>query len=216
MAAADKGLHHRRDPLPGRVVQVQQVPAPSGRAAQLHPGQGDAFPAFQHPAPGDGAGDYPAAGLHPQSHESVIQQNLLPRATAARISGSTGSPQPGSRSPPPSGSRDSGKEIIRSSPPHIDDQLRRTAGSRPSLLHRIGPGAAGSQCGMGQVQPEAGEAQTSRSVSSSARQQAGQGWRRFSRRLLLVKVVVYRPGGRPWAAPPPAVEAPPAQPTGRF
>ena len=24
-AAADKGLHHRRDPLPGRVVQVQQV-----------------------------------------------------------------------------------------------------------------------------------------------------------------------------------------------
>ena len=40
MAAADKGLHHRRDPLSGGGVQVQQVLLRQGRAAQLHPGPG--------------------------------------------------------------------------------------------------------------------------------------------------------------------------------
>ena len=38
---------------------------------------------------------------------------------------------------------------------HIDDQLRRTAGGLPGLLHRLRPGAAGRQGGVGQVQAEA-------------------------------------------------------------
>ena len=157
MAAADKGLHHRRDPLPGRVVQVQQVLLRQGRAAQLHPRQGDAFPAFQHPAPGDGAGDGPAAGLRPQGHESVIQQNLLPRGHGGQdIRLHRQAPGAQGHGLPRRQGHGTGQGLHpQLRPPHIDDQLRRTAGGRPGLLHRLRPGAAGRQGGVGQVQAEA-------------------------------------------------------------
>ena len=157
MAAADKGLHHRRDPLPGRVVQVQQALGRQGRAEKLHPGQGDAFPAFQHPAPGDGAGDGPAAGLRSQGHQAVIQQNLLPRGHGGQdirlhrqAPGAQGhgiSLRQGYRL------RQGAHPQLR--PPHIDDQLRIPARCLPGRLYRIGSGAAGRQGGVGQVQTEA-------------------------------------------------------------
>ena len=157
MAAADKGLHHRRDPLSGGGVQVQQVLLRQRRAEKLHPGQGDALAAFQHPAPGDGAGDGPAAGLRSQGHESVIQQNLLPRGHGGqniRLHRQPAGPQNHGISLR-QGYRLRQGAHAQLRPPHIDHQLRRTAGGRPGRLHRIGPGAAGHQGGVGQVQAEA-------------------------------------------------------------
>ena len=160
-AAADKGLHHRRDPLPCRRVQVQQVLGRQRRAEKLHPGQGDALAALQHPAPGDGAGDGFAAGLRPQGHQAVVQQDLPARPDGRQnirlhrqAPGAQGNPLPRRQG---HGTGQGPHPQLRTT--HVDDQLRIPARRLAGRLHRIGPGTAGSQCGMGQVQPEAGEAQ---------------------------------------------------------
>ena len=156
-AVADKGLHHRRDPLPGRRVQVQQVLLRQGRTAQLHPGQGDALAAFQHPAPGDGAGDGPAAGLRPQGHQAVVQQDL-PARPDGRQNIQLHRQAPGAQGhglPRRQGHGTGQGPHPQLRPPHIDHQLRRTAGGLPGLLHRLRPGTAGRQGGVGQVQAEA-------------------------------------------------------------